>query len=219
MQDHITRWMPEMWWRDMNSWRNEITKMKNWCNRRNAEVYKHLQDYFKLGAITGLAFEVPSDFEMPSVFINKVQINNRGLSASYFQNEKLELRYEDNSQSYGWEIMIVVGGSIKTETILQQNLSYQVPDGCNFIRIKLVKNLTSLKSLASQGIIISTIDNQIQISDLQLPSVISIYDITGRLITTVAVTESSTTIPVRRKGAYIVKVGNDIQSHTQKVIL
>jgi len=221
MQDHITRWMPEMWWRDMNSWRGEVLKMKNWCAKRNSEIYIHLKDFFQLGNVMVLEFKPASDFEMPRVFINDVLMRDAGLSASYFQKETFKLHYEGNSSRFGWEIMRVVNGTVTYETYFQQDLSYQIMDGCNYVMIKLIENnnTTSLNSTNLQEINISTYDDQMQISNLRFPSVISVYDISGKLVTQTATTSNSILIPINKKGAFIVKVKNDLQNYSRKVIM
>jgi len=220
MQDHIARWAPEIRRpMDMNLWHHEISKMKEWCNGRNAEVYKHLRDFFFLGDITGLEFTPPSDFEMPPVYINGVRMRNSGLNGSFFQKENLDLRYEGDPQQYGWEIMRVVKGTPVFEVYFQQNLSYQVLDDCSYVRIRLVdkETYTSLTNIELPDINLSFYDNQLRISNLQFPSVISIYDISGRLVTQTNTANNSINIPFHRKGAFIVKVRNDMQNFTRKV--
>ena len=219
MQDHITRWLPEMWWRDMNSWRNEISKMKTWCNGRNAEIYKQLKEFFNLGNTTILEYIPSSDSEMPQVFINEVRMRNSGLNTYYFQKEKLELRYERNSPRFGWEIMQIIRGTTIYETTFSQNLSFQIPIDCGYVRIRLVDNPTSLTSLNPSEINLSISDSQLHISNLLLPSVVSIYDISGKLITQTTTTGQPIVIPFRQKGAYIVKIRNDMQNLTQKFML
>ena len=222
MQDHLNRWMPEMWWRDMNSWRNEVSKMKNWCYRRNAEVYKHLRDYFQLGGIMELTFQSAGDSEMPAAYINGVRMRNSGLNASYFQNEKIDLHYEGNSPTYGWEITQIVPGStgrVTVNTYFQQDLSYQIAGDCSSVIIRLVNNPTAIMQFPLQEINLSTFDNQLQITNLQFPSEISIYDISGKLVTKTITTDYSVIIPLRQKGIFIVKVLNEAQMFTRKVMM
>ena len=221
MQYHIERWMPDMWWRDMNSWRNEVSKMKTWCYGRNAEVYKNLQWHFKLGTMMRLTFEKGKNWESshPDVFINGVHIRDLWLDASYFQKENIELRYEGNSQLYGWEITKIVQGKTTVETFLQQTLSYPIDIGCNSVNIKLInKTINSFKEVEQSGISISVFANQLQISNLQPPSLISIYDISGRLIAKTSTSNNSIIIPLRQHGVFIVEIRNDTQTFTQKIV-
>ena len=230
MQDHLTRWMqtnysnygiPAMWWRDMNSWRGEVSKMKTWCNGRNPEMYKQLRDFFKLGTIMQLKFEPASNLAGASgVFINDVRMRNSGLNGSYFQGEKIELRYEGNTPSYGWEITQTVYGATTVDTYFQQNLSYQIKTGCTSVSIKLVNNPTVITQPVLSEIKLSVLKNQLQISDLQLPSVISIYDVSGKLVAKTTTAERSVLIPFyRQKGIFIVEVRNEMQKLTRKVVL
>jgi len=218
MQDHITRWMPEMWWRDMNSWRNEVSKMKTWCNGRNAEVYKHLRDYFQLGTIMKLTFEKTDN--TPAVFINGIRMRKSGLDASYFQKEIIELRYDGNNPHYEWEITKSVNGKISVDTYSQQTLSYPIADGCTSVKIKLLdKNMTSSPANDVQpenNVFVQ--DKQLQISNLQPPSVISVYDMSGKLIVKSNTTSSSTVIPLRQPGVYIVVIQNKAQTFIRKVV-
>lgn len=215
MQDHFGRWGS-----NMDSWYWEIDKMKTWCNRRNVEVYKHLKNYFKLGEIMSLTYETASNLsETPAVYINDVRMRKSGLKGSYFQKEPIELRYDGNAVNYVWEITKTVGGATTTEKYYQQEVSYMIADRCTSVKIKLVDNPNSLTNPVTQEIGLSVSENQLQISDLQLPSVVSIYDITGKLIAKKTISNSSLTIPLNQKGVFIVEVQNDAQRLTQKVTL
>jgi hypothetical protein len=221
MQDHLTRWMPEKWWRDMNSWRTEGSKMKTWCNARNTEVYKHLQDYFQLGTMMKLVFVNANDLKgTPAVFINGIRIRNFGLDASYFQKETIDLRY-NGKPLFDWEIRKIVNGTTSVETFSQQDISYQIANGCTSLNIKLVNkkeaNITSNTELFQPEINISTLGNQLQIFDIQPNSHISIYDTSGKLLIKTSTTNGSITIPFRQQGVFIVKVENKTQTLTQKL--
>ena len=218
MQDHLNRWMPEMWWRDMNSWRSEIASMKTWCYGRNVEVYKHLRDYFRLGTIMSLSFEVSKTLtEKPTVYINNIRMRNSGLNASYFQREIIDLRYEGNSPSYVWRIIKTINGVTTEETRFEQNFSYQIADGCTSLIIRLIDSPTSISNPELPEISLSAFNNQLEVTSLHRSSEILIYDINGKLITKTFATSQSIIIPFRYKGIFIVKVQNEAQNLTQKV--
>ena len=217
MQDHLTQWWQEKWWRDMNSWQNEVSSMKTWCSGRNTEVYKHLRDYFQLGGIMQLTVDPANNLSgKPAVSINGVRLRDSGLNASYFQKETIDLHYEGNTPAYGWEITQTVTGTTTVNTYFQQDLSYQVAVGCTSVKIKLVDAPTAITQLQAPEIKLSIFDNQLQISELQLPSEISIYDISGKLVTKIMTTDRSIIIPLQQKGIFIVKVQNNIQTLTTK---
>ena len=221
MQDHLTRWMPEMWWRDMNSWKFEVSKIKTWCNGRNAQIYQHLRDYFLLGTIMKLTFEQTANVHgTPPVSINGVRIRNNQLDASYFQKGTIDLHYEGNVQSYAWEITKIVNGVSSVETYAQQNLSYQIVDQCTSVKIKLVeqKPLTSPEVNQPQ-MNISIGENRLQISDLQTNSIISIYDVSGKLLFQTTSNDGSIAIPFPQQGVFIVKIQNKTQIFTQKILI
>jgi len=226
MEDHLNLWKP---WKtpNINSWRNQVSIMKTWCNGRNAHVYRHLQDFFQLGTIMKLTFEKANDLNgTPAVFVNGIRMRNHGLDASYFQKETVDLQYSENSPLYGWEITQTVNGKTSVDTICQQNLSYQIVTGCTSVKIKLV-NAPDVELLltgvmqpesANNAPNISVFGNQLQISNLQSHSVIYIYDMSGRLISRTSTSNSSIIVPVRQQGVFIVKIQNKSQMFTQKVV-
>ena len=221
MQDHLTRWIPEMNWQDMDTWRNNVSILRDWCEGRNVEVYKQIMDFFFLGSLMELEFEQPNDSDIPPVFVNGIRIRDSGLTASYFQNETLELHFERYSSNFGLEIMRIVDGEIVYETHFQQDLVYQVVDNCSYVKIRTIdKNkLNSLTKFELPQILLSVSNNQLQISNLQLPSIISIYDISGKLVTQINTADHTINIPFGQKGAFIVNVRNDVQNITRKVVL
>jgi len=216
MQDHITRWFS---WRSMDSWRNEVSKMKNWCLGRNAEIYEHVRDFFSLGTIMDLKYEMSSDLNgNPVVFIDDVRMRDSGLNGSYFQEETIELRYEGKTLDYGWEIKQVVDGTTTVNTFIQQELSYQIASGCTSVHIKLVNDPTATRKPPSSEIDFSVVDNQLHISGLLHPTVISIFAISGQLVSTTSTTEYSVHIPLHlQKGIFIVEVLNETQRVIQKI--
>lgn len=217
--DHIARWEPEMGWGDMNWWYSQIDEMKNWCYQRNAIEYKQLQDFFQLGAVMQLSYEKADSLtDVPAVTINGVRMRDSGLDASYFQNEVIDLHYDGDTPRYGWEITQTVDETTTVKIFFQQDLSCQIPDGCTSLRIKLVGDPTGITPAVPSAITLSTIDNQLQISNLQFPSVISVYDVSGKLIIKTKTSDSSITVPLRRKGIFIVKALNDTQKLIEKVV-
>jgi len=220
MLNHLNRWLPEMWWRDMNSWRNEVTKMKTWCNGRNAEVYRHLREFFALGTAMQLTYEHPKSLpENTSILINGVQMRNTGLNATYFQKENIDLLYKSNSPFHGWIISKIVNGVSSDEFFYQKDLSFRIEEGCTLVLIKLMSAPTSIDKPALPDINLAIIDNQLHISDLHLFSEITIYDISGKLITKTSSTDSSIIIPFYKQGIYIVQIKNALQSITRKVMI
>ena len=217
--DHLARYMAEMGYGSMSGWNNNITNMKNWCINRNAEVYKHLKDFFDLGTIMKLTFKYQDDLsETPTVFINGVKIRERGLDASYFENETLHLQYEGMSPRFGWAITKTVHHVRTTDTYFEQDFDYPVDTDCTSLEIKLVDNPNATEKTASPEIYMWISDNQLYINNIQYPSVISIYDMQGRLISTTTTSDASLAIPVDQKGLIIVKVENKSHSFIRKVM-
>ena len=221
MPGHIARWFPEIGWGDMNWWYNQVAIMKTWCNNRNVEVYKHLKDFFNLGTIMQLKYNnTASDLSgVPVVSINGIRMRDSGLNASYFQNETIDLHYDGNAPLYGWVITKIINGVSSIETYFQQDLSYSINDGCTSLIITLMNNPNSLAKQPFPEINLSIYDNQFYISNMQLPSVISIYDISGKLITKKVTSDWSIIIPFRQKGIFIVKVDNKTQQLIKKVVI
>ena len=219
MPDHIARWFPEIGWGDMDWWRTQVSKMKIWCNERNVEVYKHIRDFFNLGTIMQLMYKTDDNLSgNPVVYINGVRMRDSGLNASYFQNETIDLHYDGNAPRYGWVITQIIDEVSSVETYFQQDLSYRIADGCTSMIITLINNPNSITKQQLPEINLSFFDNQFYISNLQLPSVISIYDISGKAITKKVTSDWSIIIPFSQKGIFIVKVDNEAQQLVKKVL-
>ena len=214
--DHIARYNPEMGRGSMATWHDVIADMKTWCRNRNVEVYNHLKDFFDLGTIMKLTFKHQDD--LPPVFINGVRIRDTGLDASWFQNETLHLHYDGRYATHGWKITKTVDNVETTDTYFQQDLFYPVDAGCASLEIELTENPTSTEKTTSLEVRLWIFDKQLHISNLQHPSIISIYDMNGKIISTTTSSTSSMTIPFSHKGMIIVKVENKSQSFVRKVM-
>jgi hypothetical protein len=221
MQDHLTRWMPEMWWRDMNSWRDEVTKMKNWCKSRNSSVYMQLRDYFSLGTILKMTLETANNLKTsPVVSINGVNLQKPSFDRSYFQKETIQLRFEGNdASSYGWEITSTINGNTTTQTFLQRELSYYIAEKCTSLKIRVIDNFTDIASVNPTHIVVSETDSQLFLSGLEGDSHISVFDSTGRLVNQLRTKEYSVSLPVNRPGVFLVKINTSTQTYSRKIRL
>ena len=218
--DHLARFADEMGWGNMDVWYQNIADMKTWLKNRNVLVYNHLKEFFDLGTIMNLTFKRQDNLpDMPAVFINGVYIRDAGLDASYFQNETLLLHYEGRNASYGWTITETVNNVKTTNIYYQQDLVYLIEAGCTSVEIELVDNPNSTEKIASFEVCLWLFDNQLYISNLQQPSLISIYDIHGRIISTTNTSSSSIKIPCSHKGMIIVKIENKSHSFVRKMIM
>jgi len=83
---------------------------------------------------------------------------------------------------------------------------------------ELLNSLMSYDIVYFSAITLSIFDSQLQISDLLLPSGIFIYDISGKLLTETTATGPSAIIPFPQKGIFIVKIQNEAQTLTQKIM-
>ena len=166
-----------------------------------------------------LTYEPSSDLtENPSVTINGVRMRD-SLDASYFQKDTLQLHYDGDLPLYGWEITQTVNETTTVDTYFQNDLSLYIPEGCISLKIKLTDNPTSIPILAKSEIKLSVFGNRLQISNLRFSTVVSIYDITGKLVTKTATVGQSVIIPIDRKGVFVVKAQNEAQSFTRKIVL
>jgi hypothetical protein len=65
---------------------------------------------------------------------------------------------------------------------------------------------------------ILVVGNQLQINDMQPPFDISVFDMSGKLISKTSATGNSVAIPFQQQGVFVVKVQNKTKTITQKVI-
>ncbi|GHT39325.1 hypothetical protein FACS189437_02370 [Bacteroidia bacterium] len=220
MEDHLLRWRNEVWWRDMNSWRNEISQMKTWCQQRNTYVYTHLKNYFNLGTVMKMTLETaPGLTGAPVVSINGTPLQKPAFDGSYFQKETIRLQFEGNdTAAYAWEITAVVNGTTTTNTYFQSDLSYDIADKCTSLRIKVVGNPTAISTVGSSPIIISAENNQLHLSGLEGKSLISVYDTAGRLVNQLQTNDYAAYLPVNQKGVLIVKINSPTQVVCRKMV-
>jgi hypothetical protein len=221
MEDHLLRWREEVWWRDMNSWRSEISQVKSWCQQRNAHVYTHLKNYFNLGTVMKMTLETAPELKgTPVVSINGTTLQKPVFDGSYFQKETIRLRFEGNETAlYAWEIIATVNGTTTTNTYFQADLSYDIADKCTSLKIKVVSNPTSISTVDSSTVIISTVTDQLYVSGLEGKSRISVYDTAGRLIKQLQTDEYAAYLPVYQKGVWIVKVNSPTQTVCRKTVV
>ena len=84
--------------------------------------------------------------------------------------------------------------------------------------IRLIDNPTSISNPELPEINLSAFNNQLEVTGLHRSSEILIYDINGKLITKTFATSQSIIIPFNQKGIFIVKIQNETQKFTQKVM-
>ncbi|MCL1937750.1 MAG: CotH kinase family protein [Candidatus Azobacteroides sp.] len=221
MGDHLTRWIPEMWWRDLNSWRGEVNQMKNWCNQRNAYVYAQLKNYFNLGSVMRMTLTAdPNLTEMPSLSINGVPLQKPAFDGSYFQNENVQFRFEgENPSAYAWEITATANGSAATTTYCQSDLTYYIPNQCTSLKINVISNTVGINTFHASPVIVSAEQGYLYFSGMEGKSVIAVYDLTGKRIKQWDTENYEDRFPFREKGVWIVKVKNSTQNVSNKIIL
>jgi hypothetical protein len=222
MPYHLDRWKADQGWGgDMPRWRNEISKMKTWCNQRNAYVYTHLKNYFNLGTVMKMTLDTDPNLKgIPVVSINGTALQQPAFDGSYFQNETIRLRFEGGAQPvpYAWQITATVNGNTTTQTYFQQELSYLITNGCTSLKIRVIDNPTGIADIGSSHPVISKEADQLHISGLEGNSRIAVYDTGGRLVNQLQTNEYSVYLPVHQKGVFIVKVNNRTQAVCEKII-
>ena len=90
--------------------------------------------------------------------------------------------------------------------------------GCTSMNIKLVNSPNAIIQPQLPTIGLSVFDDYLQISDLQFSSVISIYDVSGKLVTEITTNNRSIIIPFNHKGVFIVKIQNEAQECVKKFV-
>jgi hypothetical protein len=229
MQDHLNLWqqhnytnygIQRMWWRDMNSWRGEVSSMKNWCNQRNNYVYTHLKNYFNLGTVMRMTLTTAPDLAAPPILsINGIRLQKPDFDGSYFQKENVQLRFEGNNPAlYAWEITATVNGATTTTTHYQPDLTYYIATGCTSLKINVINNTVDIKTVHTSPVVIAIEQDQLHISGIEGKSVISVYDIAGKLINQWQTANYENRFPFRERGAFIVKVNNSTQAVSRKII-
>ena len=170
----------------------EVSKAKEWANKRTSFFYDHLREFYGLGAPVPVTVDKERTDKV-SISINDIPLSRRWFDGKYFTGR--ELRLNGTNEETGLPVdkwIIKTEGAEPTQTELPgASVSYTIPQGATAITI------TSVCDGSGVG--------TIEADDIDMYAPYDVYTIDGRRVS------GDTSLPA---GVYILKQG----SKTRKII-
>lgn len=170
----------------------EVSKAKEWANKRTSFFYDHLREFYGLGAPVPVTVDKERTDKV-SISINDIPLSRRWFDGKYFTGR--ELRLNGTNEETGLPVdkwIIKTEGAEPTQTELPgASVSYTIPQGATAITI------TSVCDGSGVG--------TIEADDIDMSAPYDVYTIDGRRVS------GDTSLPA---GVYILKQG----SKTRKII-
>ncbi len=211
---------------DYNSWLNwndETTKMKTWMSNRTNYMYIHLKDYFSLGNLVSIrvntATNSPNDV--------MIDFNENKLSRSFFKgyfytNREIRLNGQataNDKEVSGWKLIKTINGTQTTETIVGNSLTYTIPTNCTYLNIDPILDIkTNIEDSHLSKWKIVNEDDGVRLTQLEIGSLVTLYNSNGQLIFSNTAETDEIKISLVTKGVYMIKIANDNNFETQKVV-
>jgi len=147
----------ELYGLSASGYQTELEKAKTWLQTRLPYVYKHMQSYYKLGAVTPLtintltaegsdAVEMPSGENDINLVFNDVKLSRRAYNGSFFASRDITLEADDIE---GWEITERYStGDPVVQTVSGNVLQYKIPTGCTGVSINTISTADGIIDIA-----------------------------------------------------------------------
>ena len=211
---------------DYNSWLNwnsEVENMKTWMTNRTAYMYVHIKNYFNLGSIVSTRINTltstPTDIEIE---FNENKLSRSIFKGNFYQNREIRLTGYSRNQAkkvIGWKVTKIINGVQSTETISGKTISYKAVNGCtNLIIDPILETSTGVENTPDSYWQIVNIDNGILVTDVNVGSQITLYNVNGQIIAQEQALSNEVRFTLTTRGAYILKVIDTNQIKTQKII-
>ena len=211
---------------DYNSWLNwnsEVENMKTWMTNRTAYMYVHIKNYFNLGSIVSTRINTltstPTNIEIE---FNENKLSRSIFKGNFYQNREIRLTGYSRNQAkkvIGWKVTKIINGVQSTETISGKTISYKAVNGCtNLIIDPILETSTGVENTPDSYWQIVNIDNGILVTDVNVGSQITLYNVNGQIIAQEQALSNEVRFTLTTRGAYILKVIDTNQIKTQKII-
>lgn len=116
------------WWPNRDE---ELKSAKNWLKSRVGNMYKQLNDYFKVGKPVDMTVSAYDD-DVQGISFNGVQLSQDAYKGKYFVGRDITLSAENAN---AWLILETIGGK-REETIVDgSELDYTIPENCTKVVI------------------------------------------------------------------------------------
>ena len=179
----------------------EVNNAKAWANDRTEFFYRHIADYYELGAPQPVAIDAnrADDVELT---VNGVPLRGRSFDGKWFQGRTLTVEGKDNEAGVAvdaWQVSVRNGDGVISQRYSGPKLSVTVPP-CDSVSIESISSRSSVEGIGSdtsEGI------------DYSAPA--DVYDMSGRCVMSgVDAAKATSVLPagiyIMRQGSVAVKV-------------
>jgi len=211
----------------VSDWNAEVDRMKDWAMARNTNVYSHMSSYFGLKANVPLILEIASDVTgTEAVTINDIRLQKPAFNGRFFRERPLHIRWEgaEDSNIVGWRIREVSRAGENIYEVFAKELDYSIPSNCitaHFTAIAATEDPgeTTIPTTVLFEPYIYTTGNEIVVLGIQDSAIVSLFDLSGRLLEEVIANDSSVHFYPKQKGVFLVRITGHSESFSRKVVL
>lgn len=133
------------WWPNYD---NELKDARSFLQERESFFYKHLADYYKLGAPQPLSVNQrnsPAESAALSVTVNGIPLTKGTMSGKFFKDRQLtiEAKPTDDSKAVtGWRVMVVKGTGQEEKIYHGETLTLTMPECTSLLADAIITDIT-----------------------------------------------------------------------------
>lgn len=196
---------------DYADWYKELDIMRNFPSTRNMLNLYAMKEFYQLGDIFSLSIE-KGIFRNRKLNVNNIDLKTDKYEGHYYKERELKVtlkkEIKDSLHHAGWKV--IYQNIEKSDTIYfaLDTLSLTIPSENEFDYIHISPTDTIPPPKIKYPIIYSVAEG-IVLKNYEAGEIVSIYDITGRVIKQFKIDDSELTIPLKHKGVLFVKIRED----------
>ena len=196
---------------DYADWYKELDIMRNFPSTRNMLNLYAMKEFYQLGDIFSLSIE-KGTFRNRKLNVNNIDLKTDKYEGHYYEERELKVTLKkeekDSLHHAGWRV--IYQNIEKSDTIYfaLDTLSLTIPSENEFDYIHISPTDTIPPPKIKYPIIYSVAEG-IVLKNYEAGEIVSIYDITGRVIKQFKIDDSELTIPLKHKGVLFVKIRED----------
>ena len=208
------------------NWNDEVSNMKNWTANRTNYMYRHLREYFGLGAVTNVKINsTNSDAAYLEVTVNENRLSRGRFNGKFFIGRELRLSatsLDDSKEVTSWKLTKTINGATTTDIVEGNEVKYTLPQNCSSLSLEAVTSpatgLSSDAQLESKWQVASN-RNKIIVTVPAIGTELSVFTPTGELLYRGTIEDKETTIEVSQMGIYLVTVASSKKIESKKVMV
>ena len=164
-----------------DKWETNLDSMRNWLKQRTEFMYSYIDSFFNLNGVAAVDIET-SDGD--SLYFNNIKLKKQTFNGKYYKGKTIFLTHKKDAVKYegeetlltdttpreeerGWKVTCVdTNQTYRTDTIMSENLSYEVPQNAAHIYITDLNGSCSIENIYQNLVEKSEGYDEYMISDL-----------------------------------------------------